>query len=159
MKRNLYTYVIKKGKENEVMIHPIVEAEIEKLSEINQTRAKAVREIQEVLASLTDYDLDNVIENNVFGKTSFTKRDVRIVNIIHGRDIGYLKGKTTKKPSKMPNKKGQVIFTMYNYVEDITDSVPPDMGGIVPDQARSKLFNVHETSPRLGTVQANFFIV
>ena len=56
-----------------------------------------------------------------------------------------------------PDKKGQVVFTMYNYIEDIIDSAPPDMNGIAPDPARSKLFTVHETSPRLGIAQANFF--
>ena len=56
-----------------------------------------------------------------------------------------------------PNKRGQVVFTMYDYLEDIIDSAPPDMGGIAPDPARSKLFNVHKTSPGLGTTQAYFF--
>ena len=46
---------------------------------------------------------------------------------------------------------------MYDYIEDIIDSAPPDMNGIAPDPARSKLFTVHETSPQLGTAQAEFF--
>ena len=56
-----------------------------------------------------------------------------------------------------PNKKGQVVFTMYDYVEDIIDSAPPDMGGIAPDLSRFKLFTVHKTSPRLKSLQADFF--
>ena len=56
-----------------------------------------------------------------------------------------------------PNKKGQVVFTMYDYIEDIIASAPPDMRGIAPDTAKSKLFSVQETSPRLGTAQADFF--
>ena len=55
-----------------------------------------------------------------------------------------------------PNKKGQIVFTMYDYIEDIIDSASPDIGGIGPDPAGSKLFTVHKTSPRLGTVQAIF---
>ena len=31
------------------------------------------------------------------------------------------------------------------------------MNGIAPDPARSKLFTVHKTSPRLGIAQADFF--
>ena len=50
-----------------------------------------------------------------------------------------------------------MVFTMYNYIEDIIDSAPPDMGGIAPDPVRSKLFTVHKTSPRLGTTQDDFF--
>ena len=47
------------------------------------------------------------------------------------------------------HKKGQVVFTMYNYIEDIIGSAPSDMNGIAPDPANSKLFTVHETSPQL----------
>ena len=56
-----------------------------------------------------------------------------------------------------PNKKGQVVFTMYDHIEDIINSAPPDMRGIAPDPARSKLFNVHKISPRLGTAETNEF--
>ena len=49
------------------------------------------------------------------------------------------------------------MFTMYDYFEDIIDSVQPDMGDIPQDPARPKLFNVHETSLRLETAQADFF--
>ena len=56
-----------------------------------------------------------------------------------------------------PNKKGQVVFIMYDYIEDIIASAPPDMRGIAPDPAISKLFSVHKTSPRLGTAEADEF--
>ena len=59
--------------------------------------------MQEVLASPSDYDLANAIENNVVGSTPFTKRDVKIATIIHCCDVAGMEGKTTKKPSKMPN--------------------------------------------------------
>ena len=51
-----------------------------------------------------------------------------------------------------PDKKGQVVFTIYDYIEDIVDSATPNMGGKVPDPVRSKLFTVHKTLPRLETV-------
>ena len=100
---NLYMYVVEEEKENDVMIHVTVEGNSEKLSQIDQTRVKAVREMQEVLTSPSDYDLANAIENNVVGSTPFTRRDVRIANIIHGRDAAGMKGKSNKRPSKMPN--------------------------------------------------------
>ena len=59
--------------------------------------------MQEVLASPSDYDLANAIKNNVVESTLFTRRDVRIATIIHSRDIAGMKGKTTKKHSKMSN--------------------------------------------------------
>ena len=102
-KTNLYTYVIEEGKENNVLLHSTVEEECNKLSQIDQTRAKAVREMQQVLASPSNYDLANAIKNNVVRATPFTRRDVRIANIIHDRYVAGMKGKTSKKPSKMPN--------------------------------------------------------
>ena len=84
-------------------MHLTVEGESDKFSQIDQTRAKAVREMQEVLASPSDYDLANAIENNAVGSTPFSRRDVRISNIIHGRDVAAIKGKSTKRPSKIPN--------------------------------------------------------
>ena len=56
-----------------------------------------------------------------------------------------------------PDKKGQVVFTMYYYIVDIIASAPPDMRGIAPDQARSKLFSVHGSSPRLNKAEAEEF--
>ena len=46
---------------------------------------------------------------------------------------------------------------MYNYIEDIILSAPPDMNGTAPDPARSKLFTVLDNSPLLGIAQAEFF--
>ena len=56
-----------------------------------------------------------------------------------------------------PNKNGQVVFTIYDYIEDIIVRAPPDMRGIAPDPAKSKLFSVHGSSPRLNTAQADFY--
>ena len=63
-----------------------------------------VWELQEVLASPSDYDLANAVENNIVGSTPFTRRDIRIATLIHGQDVAALKGKITKRPSKMPNR-------------------------------------------------------
>ena len=95
--------MIEEGKENDVLIHLTVEEASYKFSQINQTRANTVCEMQQVLASPSDYDLANGIANSVVGSIPFTRRDVRIANIIHGRNIAGMKGKTTKKPSKMQN--------------------------------------------------------
>ena len=84
-KSNLYTYVIGKGKEHKILVHSTVEGESEKFSQIDQTCTKAICEMQKMLASPSDYDLANAIENNVVGSTPFTRRDVRIANIIRGR--------------------------------------------------------------------------
>ena len=55
-----------------------------------------------MLPSPNDYDLANEIGNNVVGSTLFTRRDIRIVNIIHGPDIVGMKEKTTTtKTSKI----------------------------------------------------------
>ena len=59
--------------------------------------------MQQVLALPSNYDVANAIENNVVGPTPFTRRDVRINDIIHGRDVAALKGKSTMRQSKMPN--------------------------------------------------------
>ena len=59
--------------------------------------------MQEVLASSSDYNFSNAVENNVVGSTPFTRRDIRIATVINGCDVAVMKGKTTKKPSKMPN--------------------------------------------------------
>ena len=98
---SLYMYVIEE--ESEVLIHSTVAGESNKFFNIDQAQAKAVRELQEVLASPSDYDLANAVENSVVGTTPFTRRNIRIATIIHGHDVAALKGKTNKKPSEMPN--------------------------------------------------------
>ena len=86
---NLYTYVI--DEESEVLIHSTVAGESNKFSNIDQTRAKAVRKLQELLASSSDYNLVNTVENNAVGSTPFTRKDIRIATAIHGCDVAVLK--------------------------------------------------------------------
>ena len=46
---------------------------------------------------------------------------------------------------------------MFNYIEDIVASAPPDMRGITPNPAKLKLFHVHNTLPRLNSREADEF--
>ena len=101
---NVYTlYVVGVGKESEVLLHSTLEGERNKFSRLYQTSAKAVHELQEMLASPRDYDLANIIKSNVIRSIHFTRRDVRIATLIHGCDIAGIKRKTTRKPSKIRN--------------------------------------------------------
>ena len=102
-KSNLYTYRVGEAKENKVLLHATVEDNEAGFSMIDRTCAKAVCEMQKVLAFPSDYDLANAIENNVVGATPFTRRDVRITSIIHSHDVAGMEGKSIKRPSKMPN--------------------------------------------------------
>ena len=65
------------GTDHSVLLHSTVEEESSKFSQIDQSRAKAVWEMQQILASPSDYDMANAIENNVVRATPFTRRDVR----------------------------------------------------------------------------------
>ena len=56
-----------------------------------------------------------------------------------------------------PNKTGQVVFTMFDYIEDIVASAPSDMRGIALDPTKSKLFDVHKTVPSLNSREADEF--
>ena len=91
-------------------------------------------------------DLVNQL-NNVFRTSkkelSETKGDI---HEYLGLTINFSGRYDLKHPSKM----GQVVFTMYNYIEDIIGSAPPDIYGMAPDPAKSKLFIVHDNSPLLG---------
>ena len=51
-----------------------------------------VCELQEMLASLSNYDLANAIEYNVIGSTH-TWRDIRITTIIHGCEVAGMNKK------------------------------------------------------------------
>ena len=72
-------------------MHSTIEGEETKFSTIDQTCAKVVRELQEVLASSSDYNLVNTVENNAVGSTPFTRNDIRIATAIHGCDVAVLK--------------------------------------------------------------------
>ena len=97
---------------------------------------------QDVLESLVK-DLNNVFRTSK-KELAETKGD------IHGY-LGLTIDFSGRFDPDDPNKNGQVVFTMYDYIVDIIDSAPPGMRGIAPDPAKSKLFSVHESSPRLNT--------
>ena len=48
------------------------------------------------------------------------------------------------------SKRGHVIFTIHDYIEDIIGTAPLDMNGTAPDPARAGLFTVDKMSPRLN---------
>jgi hypothetical protein len=85
-----------------VMAIQTVADEKSKFSNIDCTRADAIRKLHEVMACPSDYDLANAVEHNIIGNTPFTRRDVRIAKQIYGPDVAALKGKTVKQQSKMP---------------------------------------------------------
>jgi hypothetical protein len=95
-----------------VMTIQIVKDEQLKFSNIDCTRAEAIRKLQEVLACPSDFDLANAVEHNITGNNPFTRRDVRIAKQIYGPDVAALKGKTVKQQSKMPR-------------EDEANDIPP----------------------------------
>lgn len=88
---NSYMYVIEE--ESEVLTYSTVASESSKFSSIDQTQAKAVRELQQVLGSPSDYDLANAVKSNVVSSISVTRRDIRITTVTHGRDTAALKEK------------------------------------------------------------------
>lgn len=70
---NLYIYVFKEGCKLSTLIHAIVAGEEVELSNIDTTCAKVAYELQEVLVSPSDYGLNNTVENNIIGSTTFTR--------------------------------------------------------------------------------------
>jgi hypothetical protein len=98
--------------EPQVMAIQTVKDEQSKFSNIDCTRAEAIRKLQEVLACPSDFDLSNAVEHNIIGNNPFTRRDVRIAKHIYGPDVAALKGKTVKQQSKMPR-------------EDEANDIPP----------------------------------
>ena len=84
------------------MLLTTVDGEKDKYSALDCTRAKRVRKLQNVLGCPSDVDLANALEFNVLGTSPFNQRDIRIANKIYGPNVNSLKGKTTKKKSKLP---------------------------------------------------------
>ena len=52
---------------------------------------------------------------------------------------------------------GQVIFTMYDYIEDIIGTPPSDMNGTAPDPTRVGMFTIDIMPPLLDADGAEFF--
>ena len=105
---------------------------------------------------LEQFVLDDLVKelNNVF-RTS-KKELAKMMGSIH-KYLGLTIDFSGRYNASDPDKNGQVLFTMHDYIEDIIDSTLPDMGGTAPDHTRSKLFTVQKTLPRLGTPQTDFF--
>jgi hypothetical protein len=97
-----------------IMAHQTMEGESAHFYTFDCRRSAKVRDLQEVLACPSDFDLANAIEHNVIGDNPFTKRDVRIARKIFGPDVPAMKGKTGKHKSKILR------------ADDITD-IPPNI--------------------------------
>jgi hypothetical protein len=74
-----------------------VKDEQSKFSNIDSTRAEAVRKLQEVFACPSDFDLANAVEHNIIGNNPFTRRDIRIAKKIYGPDVAAIKDKTVNR--------------------------------------------------------------
>ena len=92
--------------------------------------------------------LDNLIRelNGVFGREKKLKETKGDVHEYLGLTIDY----------SMP---GNVVFSMFNYLEDIIVEAPLDLkvGPKHKTPASGKLFHVDETSPLLNTEKAELF--
>jgi hypothetical protein len=55
------------------------------------------------------------------------------------------------------SERGKVMFTMYDYLEDILDEMPNDMNGTAPTPASDNLFDVDEDSIALNEKESDFF--
>jgi hypothetical protein len=55
------------------------------------------------------------------------------------------------------SQKSKVLFTMYDYLEDILEDMPDDMNGTSPTPASDNLFEVDEDSPPLNEKESDFF--
>jgi hypothetical protein len=53
--------------------------------------------------------------------------------------------------------KGKVVFTMYDYLEDIIGEMPDDMNETAPTPASDNLFDVDDGSPLLNEKESDFF--
>jgi hypothetical protein len=95
----MYCLDISSDDNNEPYVMAIQTVKDEQLtfSNIDCTRAEAIRKLQEVFACPSDFDLANAVEHNIIGNNPFTRRDVRIAKHIHGPNVAALKGKTVKQ--------------------------------------------------------------
>ena len=87
--------------------------------------------------------VDNLVKdlNNLFQTSK--KELTKTKGDIH-EYLGLTINVSGKYNPNKPNKTGQVVFTMFNYIEDIVASAPTDMRGITPDPVKSTLLNSRE---------------
>ena len=96
------------------MLLTTVEGEKEKYSDLDCTRAKRVRQLQNCLGCSS---LANVLEFGVLGTSPFNRRDIRIANKIYGPNVNALKGKTTKKKSTLQREDEMIDLPYYIWKE------------------------------------------
>ena len=69
---------------------------------LDQQRAEMVRQLQEALTYPSDNDFAHALEHNLIGNTPYNRREINIANKIYGPSMNSLKGKLTKRKSKLP---------------------------------------------------------
>ena len=99
------------------------------------------------LSHLQQQELDNIIDhlNNIFGSEG------ELLAASYGKIHGYL-GMTIDWSIDR-----KVIFTMYDYLEDILAEAPDDFNGEGVTPAASKLFQVDEACRELDAPTADMF--
>ena len=99
------------------------------------------------LSHLQQQELDNIINhlNNIYGSEG------GLLAASYGNIHGYL-GMTIDWSVD-----GKVIFTMYNYLEDILAEAPDDFDGENVTPVVSDLFQVNEACRKLDTPMADMF--
>ena len=70
-------------------------------SNLDRRRVEAVRSLQKRIGFPNDNNLAYTIDYNIVGNCQFNQLDIHISNKIHGKSIAELKGKSTKRKTKM----------------------------------------------------------
>ena len=101
----LYRLDVEEGDEANVlntMANVITVKDQEKhFSNLECTRAKSARNLQNVLMGPSDRELSYAIENNTIGYNTLRRKDVSNAKEIFGPSESVLKAKTVQKKSKM----------------------------------------------------------
>ena len=73
------------------LLHSIAATENVRYLAADVRRVEGMRELQIVLVSPNIVDLVNIVDNNGIGPSLFTRRDIQIVEQIHGVDVAAKK--------------------------------------------------------------------
>ena len=79
----------------------------EKYSQTDIRRANKVKQLQRTIGYPTSTELRHILNHHALPNCPFTSRDVQIAEAIHGKDLGNIKGKTTR--TNPPKVTGEVI--------------------------------------------------
>ena len=101
--------------EKETCLFATIKGKMAMFSELDQKRAKAVRELQERLGFPSNIDLAKAIEYNTLGTCQFNIRDIRIASLIFGPYRAAIEGKSTQSKNKMDRQ------------DKVLEDVPPEV--------------------------------